>query len=126
MKVYLAAPWKNRPEAQAAAAYLESKGHIITKRWWEHADVRDINDPNQTDEDRQELVQQAVEDVEGVANCDVFILLNIQYSEGKTVETGLALAYGKPIIVVGKNTNLFHYLVNALVDDIVAAESLLQ
>lgn len=100
MRVYIAAPWTHKPAAIAAAVAFEQAGFTVTKRWWEHRDTTDI----------EELAIQAIEDIAGVFNANWFVLLNLEKSEGKAVETGLALAYGTPIIVVGKPTNLFHYL----------------
>lgn len=59
--------------------------------------------------EHQELEEQATLDLEGVALCDVFLLLNAAVSEGKAVEMGYALASGCHIIVVGERSNLFHY-----------------
>jgi nucleoside 2-deoxyribosyltransferase len=106
-RIYLAAPWVRRDEARAAGELIEAAGHTITKKWWEHRDV-----PIDQADRHLELEQQAIEDLEGVFRAQVFVLLNLATSEGKAVETGLALAYGKPIILVGERSNLFHYLVN--------------
>jgi nucleoside 2-deoxyribosyltransferase len=125
MKIYLAAPWIHKEQARAAAEQIEAAGHTITKRWWEHREVPGYLTADTTHDD--ELVQQAVEDVEGVFNADAFVVLTTAPSEGKSVETGLALAWGMPIIVVGQKTNLFHYLLNEalVVETIEAAIELL-
>lgn len=108
MRIYLAAPWVFKDEAARAGALLESAGHIITKKWWEHREVPGYIHPPDVSND--ELMFQAAEDLAGVFNAQVMVLLNFAVSEGKAVETGLALAYGTPIIVVGVRSNLFHYL----------------
>ena len=108
MKVYVAAPWKHRPEAAEAGRKLEAAGHIITEKWWEHKDVT-IN--GTIVEDAAELTRQALLDIRAVQRADAFILLNLAYSEGKCVELGLALADEIGIIAVGKpGLNVFHYL----------------
>lgn len=108
MRIYVAAPWTHKADAARVAAGLEAAGHEITKRWWEHREVPHyLTDDDSND---AELRQQAVEDVQGVLDADVFVLLNYEKSEGKAVETGIALAAGVPIIVVGQRSNLFHYL----------------
>lgn len=107
MRIYIAAPWDHKAEACAAATQLEAAGHTITKKWWEHPEVAGFL---RNDDDNDELAIQAVEDISGVWNANVFLLLNMAPSEGKCVETGLALAYGTPIIIIGQRSNLFHYL----------------
>jgi nucleoside 2-deoxyribosyltransferase len=108
MKVYIAAPWTHKADAARTAAMLEAAGHEVTKRWWEHREVPGyLTDDHAND---GELREQAEEDVQGVCDADVFVLLNYAKSEGKAVETGVAIACGIPIIVVGRRSNLFHYL----------------
>lgn len=109
MRVYLAAPWVCKDEACTAATALESAGHTITKKWWEHREVDGYLAKNISIEAAEELAIQAMEDMTGVFNAQAFILLNTRTSEGKNVELGMALAYGTPVIVVGRPTNLFHY-----------------
>lgn len=110
MRVYIAAPWGCKRDAADAAHQFEAAGHTITKPWWEHRDVNEV-DPDTW----AELAHQAIEDWRGVEEADVFVVLALQVSEGKSVETGLALAYGVPIILVGTRTNLFHYLPGVVV-----------
>lgn len=109
MKVYVAAPWIRKAEAQAAAEAFEAAGHTITKKWWEHREVPGYLDPAITDDALAELRLQCHEDIEGVRNCDLFVLLNLQTSEGKSVETGIAIVECKLLALVGKKSNLFHY-----------------
>lgn len=104
-RVYIAAPWVSKDVARIAGAAFEQAGFEITKKWWEHRDV-DMEDS----ESAQELYEQADEDITGVLSADVFVLLNLGKSEGKAVETGIALSEGLPMILVGKRSNLFHFL----------------
>lgn len=106
MKIYVAAPWTRRTEAAAVAAQLEAAGHTITHDWWNH---------ECGDEDHEQLQQHAQKDYDAVFEAKIFLLLNLEKSEGKAVETGLALAaseiYGSWIIAVGqKYTNIFQHL----------------
>ncbi len=120
-RIYLAAPWVSRgPLVNDAVALIERAGHRLTERWWEHEDVNDAIGNLDT---MAELHSQAAKDMTGVWNAQVFIVLNAEKSEGKAVETGLALAYGTPIIVVGKPSNIFHYLQSGVtvVPDVAAA-----
>ncbi len=108
MRIYVAAPWSCKAFAQSAAEKFEAAGHTITKKWWEHGEVPTyLTDDDSADD---ELAIQASEDLAGIMDADLFVLLNIEPSESKCVETGLALAFGTPIIIVGRRSNLFHYL----------------
>lgn len=121
MRVYVAAPWTRKSEAQHYADALEAAGHTITKKWWEHREVPGYLDPAIGEAELAELEQQAKEDVEGVLNAQAFVLLNLEKSEGKSVETGLAFASAafyvngatnsgvSRFILVGGKSNLFHY-----------------
>jgi hypothetical protein len=101
MKVYIAAPWKRKAEARVAADRLRDAGYTITSRW---IDVHgDTTDPEQ-------LEIEAGNDLEDIEAADYFVLLNLEPSEGKAVETGIALIEDIPIIGVGKPSNVFHYL----------------
>lgn len=109
MKVYLAAPWVERESLPAIARVFEGAGHTITERWWEHDDVPGY--PNNTTEaDDKELANQAIKDFQGVLTADVMVLINSAKSEGKAVETGIAIAAGMPVIVVGVKSNIFHWM----------------
>ena len=105
MKVYIAAPWKYREQAKIAALKFTLAGHKILEPWWEHRDV------NGQPGFEAELCAQAVRDMYGVRDADWFVLLNLAYSEGKSVELGMALAWRVPVIAVGEpSLNIFHYL----------------
>lgn len=100
LRIYLAAPWANRNDAAAEGRKIEARGHTITEPWWNH--------PESTD--REELVRQAQRDIEGIVAADFVIVLQLALSEGKAVETGIAMALMKPIVVVnpsGQPANLF-------------------
>jgi hypothetical protein len=53
---------------------------------------------------------QAAEDVFDVLSAEALIVLNLQKSEGKAVETGVALMARLPIISVGSRSNIFQTL----------------
>lgn len=111
MRVYVAAPWICKPEAMKAGQLIEAKGHLITENWWEHPEVFGYLQDTLSQVDEDELAEQAWADVAGVINADVFFLVNLSKSEGKAVETGIALISQIPrLILVGKKSNLFHYL----------------
>ena len=104
--IYVAAPWKRKDEAREAKCILEKEGFIVTSRWIDlHGDV-DKMDPST----RAYIEEQSIHDVEDVYDADVLVLLNLEKSEGKACETGMALAEGIPVILVGERTNIFHWL----------------
>lgn len=105
MKIYLAAPWRHREVARTTAAELTKAGHTITEPWWNHRDVNGL--PEHADE----LRNQAWHDIQGVLTADRFVLLDIELSEGKAWEQGLAWARKIPIIAVGEpGRSVFHFL----------------
>jgi len=107
VRIYIAGPWDERDKAREVRNLLRAAGHTVTHAWW------DIDVP---DQDPVKLRDCAVDDLRGVLEADVFILLNLSKSEGKAVETGIALvahrAHGLPLIYATgiRNTNIFHYL----------------
>lgn len=108
--IYIAAPWVDKDLMPAIAAQFEAKGHEITWKWWETDDI-----PEGEGRDAVKLEEQAVNDMNGVIDSDVVVLINSKKSEGKAVEQGIAIACGLPIIAVGKrgdgtSLNVFHYL----------------
>lgn len=124
VKIYLAAPWKDKELAKAAADKLAEAGYYITSRW-HHVHADKPADSSGLEFDPTMLKQEALNDAEDVYAADVFLLLNTQKrgeeTSGKAVETGMAMAWGKPVILVGEPTNVFHYLDIHKVSDIEGA-----
>ena len=116
LKVYIAAPWNNRAEAQVAQDKFEAAGFEVTSHWIKYHSDAVLGDPKFD----EELCNQAVEDLEDVMKADVFIILNLGKSEGKATELGFAYALGIPTILVGPRTiNIFYYLPNVFRADTV-------
>jgi nucleoside 2-deoxyribosyltransferase len=123
MRVYVAAPWADRSAAHIFAVALRHQGFEITRNWW---------DAECEEDDYEMLAEHAVEDIYAVEDADAFVLLQLDKSEGKAVEMGVALAAGIPIIVVtygGNPSNIFQHhpsvlLVNSVGDATVALEAL--
>lgn len=106
MKVYIAGPWVRRPEVREAAKKLEAAGHEVTSRWlYEHEG--NPNDSSGLLNPDSYIREQALDDVADVLRADVFIILNLQKSEGKAFEMGVAYMASKPIICVGQRFNIF-------------------
>lgn len=112
MRIYIAS--HSQPEAASLAETLLKWGHEITSRW--------IKTPlYPTTEyiisDRRRIAQ---EDVEDVQSADTLVLISgpDKYSGGKFVETGIALALHKNVIVIGRRENMliWHPRVTAVED----------
>lgn len=124
MKIYLAGPWVRRPEVREVAKRLEAEGYELTSRWlYEHEG--DPNDASGLTSPEDYIRLQAQEDLADVMRADVFVMLNLQKSEGKAVELGFALANQKRVFCVGTRFNIFCTLGTQLdtVDDLLFALS---
>ncbi len=119
MKVYVAAPWVRRPEAILFGQRLTALGHELTCRWFDHPALgsQPGDSSGSSSPDQLGIMRQALEDIEDVKRADVLIVLNLQKSEGKAVETGIALANRIPVISVGTRSNIFQSLGFEAVDE---------
>lgn len=118
MKIYLAAPWVCKNEAAYFAGKLEKAGHTITEKWWYHPEVESYPNADGSPSDRTDLIAQAQKDITGVRYADVVVVLQLERSEGKAWEQGLAWAEKKPIIVYSPEKlygNLFQVLARKIV-----------
>jgi nucleoside 2-deoxyribosyltransferase len=103
MKVYVAAPWIHKEIAKNVQEFLISAGHVVTSKWVDTPD----HDQNACDT----MQAEAIMDREDVRKAEVLVLLNLAKSEGKATEFGMALAWEKPCIIVGKQEgNVFYHL----------------
>jgi nucleoside 2-deoxyribosyltransferase len=119
MRVYIAAPWVRRPEAIEVGKRFVAAGHELTCRWFDHVTDGDPNDSTGVTCDPKGIIHQALEDITDVQRAHVLVVLNLEKSEGKAVETGIAIAAGIPVISVGDRSNIFQALGNevATVDE---------
>lgn len=105
MSIYIAAPWVARDLARVFASHCADRGIVVTHPWWDYEGK--FTETNK-------MAEFAQLDVDGVKRADMVVLLNTAKSEGKAVEQGLAIAWGKPIIAVGEigeqSMNIFHHL----------------
>lgn len=127
MRIYLAARYSRRLELCDYRAELESLGHIVTSRW--------LNGSHQLDRDGLKIGALGEEYVEsgsearaaelraffaGEDMADVHAAeLVIAFTEapraeasrgGRHVELGLALAWKRPVFIVGPRENVFCWL----------------
>lgn len=106
MKIYLAGPWVRREDVRRVAARLQAEGYELTSRWlYEHEG--DPNDASGLGSPEAYIRLQATEDLIDVMKADVFVMLNLEKSEGKAVELGFAIANQKRVFCVGKRFNIF-------------------
>lgn len=99
-RIYIAAPWTHRTTARVVRDAFAAAGHPCTSRWLDFEG--DSSDPTV-------LAEEAAHDYDDVFNAEAFVLLNLPGGHGgKDVETGLALAWNIPVILIGKPTNVFH------------------
>ncbi len=89
MKFYVASKWENKEEVRKLMYVLIEHGHTITEDW-----------THSTEENNEKA---ASADFKGVHDCDVFIgLFDKPYQyKGALVEFGMALAFYKPVVVIG-------------------------
>lgn len=115
MKIYVAAPWAEKQCARKAATVLTEAGHVITSDWLNEGE-RDYGNgyygalDHRCSDHAVDLQERAIQDISDIRQSEAMVLLNAHKSEGKTVETGMAIILGIPVFVVGKPTNVFHYL----------------
>ena len=101
MKVYIAAPYPCRDEAIAIMHKLEAAGHEVTSRW--------LKSPDELADEH------ARKDLDDVARADVLLAINAEAWEnkgtgGRHVEFGYAIALGLRLVLIGRRSNIFHYL----------------
>jgi hypothetical protein len=111
MKIYLAAKYSRNPEMRVLRDHLgKDRRHAVISRWIEGN--HEISEAN-GDWDRSRFAQ---EDLEDLHNSDVVLWfaepekIEGRNRGGRHVEFGLALAWGIPIIVIGRKENVFHWL----------------
>lgn len=108
MRVYLASRFSRREEMVRYAEELKARGHEVDARW--------LTDPHHRVSGRHEDAEfnagLAEHDYEDISKCDVLILFNDKDGGrgGRYVELGLALAWGKRVMLVGERTNVFTFL----------------
>lgn len=106
---YLASSYSRRDELNTYRAKLEELGYTVNARWLSGAhEVRDNY------EQRLENQIFAQEDMEDLSKSDIFMLFTNPLGHagrgGHHVETGMAIAFGKEVIIIGQKINVFHYL----------------
>lgn len=104
MKIYFASASANWSLVQDWIRGARYDGHEITFDWTTMIQEHGRGDPVQND--RAILKEAAHKDRAGVFDCEVFVLLWDDNMLGAIVETGMAIALGKRIWIVGKPTEI--------------------
>ncbi|MDP6583783.1 MAG: nucleoside 2-deoxyribosyltransferase [Anaerolineales bacterium] len=106
MKFYIAS--KSQAAAREWKTALEAEEYTIVARWLDEDNFG--SGPPYDDEERS---QNAVKDEEDVRACDALIFRSEpdggRAAGGKHVETGIAIALGKPVYAIGPKENIFHW-----------------
>ncbi len=111
MKFYIAARFTEKNEVLKIYKLLQDNGHEITADWTLHKAIKPY------DQNAEIAKDYAIEDMNGVINCDVFVLLtNENTGSGSAGELGAAILaqvkFGKPkIYVIGEHmgNNFFYF-----------------
>lgn len=104
MKVYVAS--HDRWAACHVASVLEAHGHAITSKWH----YKEFKASQEHTPDERECI--AEDDVSDVNRADALVLIAgpDRYSGGKFVEAGIALAWGKRVVIIGRRENMLLWL----------------
>ena len=118
MRIYLASRYSRLEELNVYAGQLREAGFEVTSRWLndthhiERADATDVPEASVP----MEAQGFAQEDYEDVRRAQVVVSFtekprsHIGGHGGRHVEFGMALAWGKHVLIVGPRENVFHTL----------------
>lgn len=111
MKFYIAARFTEKDEVRRIYDILVTKGHKIAVDWTKHKTIKPY------DKNSKLAAEYAIEDMNGVINCDIFVLLTSENTgSGSSGELGAAILskikFNKPnIYVIGNHfgNNFFYF-----------------
>ena len=110
MKFYIAARFTLKEEVRKIYDLLKEKGHEITVDWTLHKPIQPY------DQNKELAEEYTSEDIQGVKDCDVFVLIGDEAGTGVHTELGVAilsyLKHRKPLIyVIGENNtkSMFYF-----------------
>ncbi len=106
MNIYVAGKFEDRKEIKKIMKRIESKGNKITWDWTDEVPTDKIT----------VMKTHAINDLQGVIDCDTFILIALKDNSyrGSLTELGMALALDKTVWVVGHavDNDIFINIVN--------------
>ena len=101
----------SREAAQDLKSRLNAAGYHITSRWITEDTKFNEGIGAYSDEERRSIAEMDEEDVRA-AEAGLILLAELPGKTvpgGKHVETGIAIALGRPIYVIGRRENIFHW-----------------
>src|SRR5256885_1088546 len=109
MNLYIAS--KHQDKAAALRERLICDGHTITARWITDDKKFCSGVAAYTDDERIALARMDEEDVRRASDGLVLIAEpeGVNVPGGKHVETGIAIALGRRVFVLGRRENIFHW-----------------
>src|SRR5277367_3461579 len=112
MRIYLASRFSRQREMRAIRDRIVAMGHEVNSRWLEEEYESSGHGSSQAPPEHHE--KWAKYNYQDVLLCDTMVNFteppNSCGRGGRHVELGLALAWGKRLIVVGHRENVFHNL----------------
>lgn len=114
MRIYIAARFSRRPEANALARQLIARGHEITSRWVkpeaDHVLETGLS-AQAADAERKRFAEEDVADCLA-AECMISLMEEPRNNSrgGRHVEFGIAVARGQRLIIIGPRETVFHHL----------------
>lgn len=109
LKVYLAGPWKHKVQMAEEKKKFQSVGFDVISTWTE------LGLDNQEDYDASCKESEALRDMAQIRDADVMVIYNLDKSEGKATELGMALILNKPVILVGERKGNVFYHVSSVI-----------
>lgn len=109
-QVYLAAPFHRRAEMASIAGELRECGLQVVSRW------HDEDTPIEAELVAEMARELARRDMDDISDADTFVVFTeplasqFEHRSGHHIETGIALAWDKRVLLVGHKRNVFHDL----------------
>jgi hypothetical protein len=110
MKLYLAAAYERGPEMQGVRDVLEAMGHEVTSRWIDQEQGPERAEAADLASDPGAFTQYADKDMDDLRAAETVISFTGGGRGGRHVELGLAIAWGKHLVLVGEREHVFHAL----------------
>lgn len=109
MKLFIAS--HSQEAAKQLMDRLHKSGHVVTSRWIKLDTKFSHGLKSYSDDEKTQVAQMDEEDVRAATDGLVLIAETSgrPVPGGKHVETGIALALGHPVYVIGSRENVFHW-----------------
>jgi nucleoside 2-deoxyribosyltransferase len=113
--IYLSGQFEDAPVLREVRERLIGLGYRVTSRWLDAPSAIPATSDADQEGGAERLAVIARQDFEDIVAADVVVVFNpAEFCSigrgGRHVETGYALALGKPVAIVGARGNVFHWL----------------